>query len=297
VQCYHPMRPILKWAGAGLGLALAAGVATEVLGSRGFTRLVQGDVRALLDQALGPEASASPVSAEMLAPLPDPVRRYLAWTGVVGQPIPRMVRLRQRGRMRLGRGQPWWPLDAVQHYSVRPPGFVWVGTLGCGPLRLARARDMYQGGRGRMLVRLGSHFSVVDAEGKEMDQGAMTRYLSEMVWFPAALLGANVSFEAVDGSSARVILNDHGHTVAGTLHVDANGRPTDFVTARQRMQGETSRLATWSTPMTAYGTLAGLRLPVEGRAVWKLAGGDLEYFEVRVTELTYDPGPGVAACE
>ena len=41
---------------------------------------------------------------------------------------------------------------------------------------------------------------------------------------------------------------------------------------------------TWSTPITGYGEFEGLRLPVRGKAVWKLPDGDLEYIDVTVTE-------------
>jgi hypothetical protein len=58
------------------------------------------------------------VTEEMLAGLPEPVRRYLRYTGVVGTPIPATIRLRQKGRMRPGPGQPWMPLEAEEHYSV-----------------------------------------------------------------------------------------------------------------------------------------------------------------------------------
>ena len=42
----------------------------------------------------------------------------------------------QQGRMRLGPGQRWVSLDAEEHYSVQPPGFVWAGTARLGPLPL-----------------------------------------------------------------------------------------------------------------------------------------------------------------
>ena len=42
-----------------------------------------------------------------------------------------------------------------------------------------RARDMYLEGKGHMLVKVASLFTVVDATGAEMDQGSMMRYLSE----------------------------------------------------------------------------------------------------------------------
>lgn len=36
------------------------------------------------------------------------------------------------------------------------------------------------------------------ATGSEIDQGTMMRYLNEMTWFPAAFLGENISWKAVD---------------------------------------------------------------------------------------------------
>lgn len=283
------MHPMLKWApAAGAGLALAAGVASVASANREFSRLIQTDIAELLSKASSGSDGATVVTREMLEPLPEPVRRYLAWTGVLGQRIPRVIRLRQRGRMRLARGQPWFPLHAVEHYSVRPPGFVWDGTASLGPLHLARARDMYQDGHGHMLVKVASRFAVVDARGEEMDQSALVRYLSEMIWFPAAFLRDNVSFEAVDGTSSRVILSDQGHTVAAILRIDGEGRLTGFVAQRYQMVGKNSRLETWSTPITGYGEFEGLRLPTRGKAVFNLADGDLEYIDVTLTELAYD---------
>jgi Family of unknown function (DUF6544) len=50
---------------------------------------------------------------------------YVSYRGVVGRPFVGTVRLTQTGRMQPNAGQPWFPLHAEEHYSVRPPGFVW----------------------------------------------------------------------------------------------------------------------------------------------------------------------------
>ena len=271
------------------GLAVVAGTGAALAGHRAFARLVRRDV-----QALGARAApgrAGVVTEEMLADLPEPVRRYLRYTGVVGKPFPGTIRLRQKGTMRLG--PLWVPLDAEEHYSVRPPGFVWDGTARLGPFPVARARDMYAGGEGRMLVKVASLWPVVNASGAQMDQGEMTRYLSEMIWFPAAFLAGNISFHAVDDSSARVTLTDHGRTATGTLVFDNEGRVTDFVAQRYRTP-DASSPDTWSTPITGYGEFEGLRLPASGKAIYKLPGGDLEYINVTLTELRYDTGPAPA---
>ena len=267
---------------------LSAGLFAEMVGYRAFSRLVRRDVQALTTRAARASRGPDVVTEQMLAGLPEPVRRYLRYTGVVGKPFVHTVRLTQKGRMRPGPGQPWMRLEAEEHYSVRPPGFVWGGTLHLGPIAAGRARDMYMDGRGQMLVKVASLFTVVDASGEEMDQGAMMRYLSEMIWFPSALLADNVSFQPVDAGSARVTLTDHGRTASATLFFDEEGRLTDFVAERYRMIDGSSELATWSTPITEYGEFEGLRLPIRGKAVWKLPGGDFEYIEVTVTRLEYD---------
>ncbi len=268
--------------------ALSAGISAEWFGHRAFSRLVRKDVQALFAQASA--SGAGVVTGEMLAGLPVPVRRYLTYTGIVGTLFVRTVYLRQEGKMRPGPGQPWMPLDAGEYYSVQPPGFVWDGRMHLGPLPIGRARDMYLHGRGNMLVKVASLFTVVDAMGEEMDQGSMMRYLSEMIFFPSAFLGDNLSFEAVDERSARVTLTDHGRTATGTMYFDGAGGLTDFVAKRYRMVDGSSQLETWSTPVTAYGEFEGLRLPVRGKAVWKLADGDLDYIDVTITQLQYDRG-------
>ena len=280
------MRSILRWGVLVAALAAAAGLGAVLAGSRRFSRLVLTDVESLLAKAAQPPERL--VTEGMLRSLPEPVRRYLTYTGIVGRPLVGTVRLTQAGRMRPNVGQPWFPIRAEQHYSVRPPGFVWNAALRAGPVPLVRARDQYREGAGSMLITAAGLFPIADATGPEMDQGAMMRYLSEMIWFPAAFLGNNISFEAVDDRSARVTLTDHGRTASATLFFDEVGRLVDLVAERYRTVDGGYALERWSTPVDEYGELAGLRLPVRGRAVWKLADGDLEYIDVTVTALEYN---------
>jgi Family of unknown function (DUF6544) len=276
------MRTILRRLGVGAGLALAAAMATELWGRTAFGRLVKGDVQNLLARSSAVEARF--ISEPMLDGIPEPVQRYLRYTGIIGKPFVRRVHLRQSGRMLLASGTPWIPLKGEQWYSVLPPGFVWYATLHIGPISIVRARDMYRTGKGRMLIKAASVVTVADAKGNEIDQGEMVRYLSEMMWFPSAFLEDNVSFETVDASSARVILTDRGRTATGTLFLDAEGRLTEFVARRYAA----SDLETWSVPITAYGQFEGLKLPVRCKAVWKLAKGDQEYIDVTITELHHE---------
>ena len=139
-----------------------------------------------------------------------------------------------------------------------------------------------------MLIKMVSLIPLAKAVGPEIDQGAMMRYLNEMTWFPAAFLGSNVSWKAVDETIAEVTLTHQGQSVSAIMNFGEDGKPVNFIAKRYRMVGKNSDLETWSTPFTGYGEFEGLKLPVRGQGVWNLKDGDFAYVELAVTELHYD---------
>ena len=281
------MKRLLRWITSAVVVGLAVGATAVTLGQRNITRMVRRDISALLTSA--EPAPAGVVTDAMLHDLPEPVRRYLAYSGVVGKPMAGTVHLKQTGRMRLSPGQPWMPLTAQQWFSVRPAGFVWDGTVRLGPLPVARGRDMYLDGAGHMLIKAGGVVTVADAGGPEMDQGALMRYLSELIWLPTAFLEEQIAFEPLDERSVRVTLSDHGQRVSGTMYFDDQGRFTRFVAQRYRSVDGGQELTTWSAEALEYGERGGLMLPVRARASWTLPDGDFSYIDLTITEVVYDP--------
>jgi hypothetical protein len=97
------------------GLAAMAAIGAEAAGHRAFARLVRRDVEALHARAFPGRAGV--VTEEMLADLPEPVRRYLRYAGVIGRPFPGTIPLRQKGQLRPGP----WP-DRHRHPGLRQAG-------------------------------------------------------------------------------------------------------------------------------------------------------------------------------
>ncbi|MDT8307475.1 MAG: hypothetical protein RRC07_16200, partial [Anaerolineae bacterium] len=113
--------------------------------------------------------------------------------------------------------------------------------------------------------------------------------LNEMMWFPTAYLGDNITWAAIDDHSARVTLTDKGESVSAVLTFDAEGRLTNFIAERYANAGTPeSSLEPWSTPISAYGEFEGLRLPVAGSGVWHYESGDLTYIELQINNLAYN---------
>jgi len=234
------------------------------------------------------EHEKSLITTEMLKRLPDPVSRYLAYTGVVGKPWIDSVRLKQTGRFRQGPDRPWMPMSAEEFYTIDPPSLTWNARFRVAGLPILRAKDRYESGHGHMFGKLGGIFTVFDVSGEELDQATMIRYLNEIMWFPTAFLGENISWEDIDEYSAQVTFNDHGKSVSARMFFDEIGRLTNFSTMRYReIEGEFS-LDHWSTPILGYGEYAGLKLPTHGQAVWNLPSGDLKYADMEITEVEYN---------
>jgi hypothetical protein len=228
------------------------------------------------------------VTAEMLENLPEQVQRYMAYTGVVGKPWINTVHLQQTGKFRLDLDRPWMPMTAEQWYTTNPPSFVWNARFKLAGLPLLRARDKYEAGHGHMFGKIAGLFTVFDVRGVELDQGTMLRYLNEMMWFPSALLGENISWESVDDNTAEVTFTDFGKSVSARMFFDEVGRLINFTALRYREVGGAFSLDPWSTPITDYGVHAGLNLPVRGKAVWNLPAGDLLYADLEITWIDYN---------
>jgi hypothetical protein len=112
-----------------------------------------------------------------------------------------------------------------------------------------------------MYADLAGLVTVFDARGEQLDQGAMMRYLCEIVWFPIAFLGDNISWRTIDGHSAEIRFSDAGKEVSGRLFFDEDGRPTNLTAKRYRETGGDFSLGSWSAPIAGYGVRAGLQLP------------------------------------
>lgn len=223
-----------------------------------------------------------------IAGLPEPVQRWLRYSKVVGKERVQTVRLKQEGSIRTGEGQPWMPFTAEQYYTTDAPGFVWHANARLMSILPAKARDMYSAGKGHMLIRPLGLVTVVDATGKEMDQGSMLRYLSEMIWFPSAALSDYIKWQPIDSNSAKATMSYQGMTASGVFYFDEKGDLTNFVAERYRDASGRFELAMWSTPVSAYGEFNDVRIPSEAEAKWLLASGEFPYIKVRIIDVEYN---------
>ena len=182
-------------------------------GPQSFRAQFERDVAAGLARPL----EAPVVTEGDLAPLPQPVQRYLRAIGVVGQPRVRNYRLRFHGRIRSGPDARWMPFEAEQQSFAGQPArlfFMHARMFGL-PVEVFHRRI---GGHATMQVKIAGAIPMVDARGDVMDRSeAVTLFNDMCLLAPGTLLDPGIGWEQVDARTVRARFTHGGQTISATL--------------------------------------------------------------------------------
>jgi len=223
-----------------------------------------------------------------ISELPQNVQKWLEYSGIIGKEKITSVRLKQKADMRLEKDKPWMPVQAEQYFTLDEPGFIWKANIKAAPLIHITGRDKYENGKGNMLIKVLSIFTVADSQGKEIDQGTLLRYLAETMWFPTAALNEYLTWEEIDADNAKATMTYGEIMASGIFTFNDRGEVINFEAERYgEFDGET-RLETWSIPVRDYKEFEGIRIPTKGAVTWKLDTGDFNWFNFEVTEVEYN---------
>lgn len=255
-------------------------------GAWNFDKMVNDELNSFL---LEKRIEKRIVTAEMIDELPPVVQRWLDRSNIVGKEIIQVAQLKQRGEMKTKPEGSWMSVDAEQYITINPPAFLWIADVKSSFLHLS-GRDKYESGRGHMLIKLFSLIPVVDARGKEIDQGALLRYLGEIVWVPSAALSDYIRWEEVNSTTAKATMSHGGITASGIFKFDENGDFVSFEADRYYYRKEGSRLERWNITVDgkSYGEFEGIRIPVSLSVTWKFEKGDFTWYRLKIKEVNYN---------
>ena len=228
------------------------------------------------------------VSEEMVSGLPNVVKKWLKQSNVMGKEMTQTVHLWQTGELKTSPEGKWLPVNAEQYFTVEQPGFIWIADVKAAPFIHVAGRDKYQDGKGRMLIKMLSLFTVADGKGKETDQGTLLRYLSEIALFPSAALSNYIEWEEIDPTTARATMHYGEITASGIFSFSAEGDMMSFEAQRYYNRKEGATLETWLIKAYEYKEFEGVRIPSGLTVTWKLKTGDFEWFRLKIVEMKYN---------
>ncbi len=283
---------IIYWKEASYGtlVNLLLLVATVIgFGSYKFDRMVSREREMILSGVS--ENSGKSIDKNSFRLLPEPVQNWLVTSGAANQGKIHTVVLKQQLKMKLKPGQSrWFPAMATQLFTTSTPAFNWSVDLEMNRFINLKGRDQFYHGKGKMLIKLFALFPVEDAEGNErLDQATLQRYLAEIVWFPSAAVSSYITWQAIDGQSARATLEYRGTKGSGIFRFDKNRNFKSFHTMRYKDVEDDAEPIEWIVTAHEFAEFEGIRVPVKLSAEWKLPGGLWKWLKIRVTNIRYDP--------
>lgn len=229
-------------------------------------------------------ASPQLIDESAIAGLPEPVRRYLRFMGVVGRERDWSLRATFNARFRRDEGK-WLECEALQYDRREPVARVFLMQLSLGGVLPVTVRDTYLGGRGSMLARAFDHFEVAEGHGYELDLGELVTYLNDAILLaPSLVLGPETTWKGLDEHSFEVTLRDGSLSVSARVWLDERGAPADFSTTDRYFDTPAGkRVRTeWRTPISGWQEVGGRKLPTRARAIWQLPTGPFPYADFGV---------------
>lgn len=227
------------------------------------------------------------VSKNNISQLPASVQKWLAASGIIDKPIIKSVKLKQKALMKMKPEQEdWYEAEAVQYFNSEHPAFIWQVKMKMMSFIQIVGRDKLENGKGEMLIKLLGLIPVVyTKDNYKLNTGTIQRYLGEIVWFPSAALNENISWEAIDDTTAKATLTLNGTSGKGTFYFDKNGLFKKFSTQRYFGGEEDSKLEEWVITVQENKEFNGIIIPNKMTATWKLENRDWDWLKVEITEI------------
>jgi hypothetical protein len=124
-----------------------------------------------------------------------------------------------------------------------------------------------------------------------MNQSETVNWFNDLCLFaPGALIDERITWQAIDGLTAKATFSNKGITISAILHFNEPGELTNFISDdRYRIISKTDvQLLRFSTSMKNYSLTNGYRVPAHGETLWRLPGDELTYGQFNCEYIQYN---------
>lgn len=226
-----------------------------------------------------------------LAHLPEPVKKYLHYTGAVGRARVDNFKLVFTGDFRKGFDSGWMRFRSEQHNFIRSAGryFLMNASMFGVPME---GLHIFGSQGATYQIKVASLLQVVDAQGPTMDKSETVTMFNDICLFaPGALIDKQrITWELIDASTVKAIFTLRENAISAKLSFNELGELTNFVSDDRYYceDGKTYTNCQWTTPARNYVDIGGRKLPGYGEAIWHMPEGDFCYGKFNLVDAQYN---------
>ncbi len=281
-----------RWSDAKFGtlmnLLLLVPVVLSALDARrsSFSSRFARDRDALLKRQGGPSAIVTDADLSSLPPL---MQTYLRRGSAVGRPHIRNMRVRFDAQMRSSATAPWMASTATQYEFFDSPArlFHMKATRGGVPIDVFHR---YVDDAATFQVKIAGVWPMVDKSGPVLTRAETVTLMNDIVVMaPAAVLDLPFTWTTTGAHTVKATFTNAGNTVSAEITFDSEGDLVGFF-SRDRPQDVDlgDRNVPWSTPISGYREVDGIRIGAFGDANWADSSGEWTYGRFVIRSIAYN---------
>ena len=237
-----------------------------------------------------PLQSEAVLKEEETAHLPACVRKYLGFTGAIGNSKPQNMYLEFDADMYRKPGDKPMKSHSVQYNFYGD--YCRLFLMKAGKMGIPfRALHIYKNHEASFQVKVAELFKVVVISGEELTKAETVTLLNDMCIFaPGSLVDKRLTWNELDSLSTKVTLTNGTYVVSAILYFNETGALVNFISDdRSALQDDgTIKQARWSTPVSEYREFNGRRIPTVGRTTWHYPEGDFTYGVFTLKNISYN---------
>jgi hypothetical protein len=236
------------------------------------------------------QGDKSILTLEDIEQLPQPVQKYILYTGVVGKEKVQNLRIVCSGEFRPDPQKGWVPMNSEQYNFFGNPSRYYYMKLKMSGLPVAGLHS-YRNAQAVMQIKIASLFTVADAKGDIMNKSETVTVFNEMcLAAPATLIDKRISWQTIDPLTVKASFSNNGVTITAMLYFNDKGEIINFTSEDRSMSadGKTYRQGKWSTPIRDYKDFNGVKLASYGEAIWNFPEGDYCYGKLNIQDIKYN---------
>ncbi|MFN8239370.1 MAG: DUF6544 family protein [Bacteroidales bacterium] len=218
------------------------------------------------------------LTEEEIVSLPEPLKRYLHYTGVVGKEKPLSARIHFEGWLQEPGKAPFnIRAEQTSYFDIPTRLFFIAGKMMGIPVR---AFHRYISASASFEVKPLSLFHVVNERGGSLDYAETVTFFNDMCLIvPGTLAGENIRWEDAGNNTVKGTLTINNISVTAFLTFRENGELVTFWSDDRYFRNDKGEMkkVRWSTPVTDFKEYDGIRLASGAEAIWSFPEGDFRY--------------------
>ena len=191
--------------------------------------------------------------------MPEPVKKYLHYSGAVGEPKVKYFTVEFSGQIRKNEQSDWMPFTSEQYNFMNVSARLFFMKAAMKHLPVA-GFHCFKNGNAFMDIRLLSLIKVQYQSGKEMGIAETVTFFNDMCCIaPATLIDKRIQWLEVDNDKMKAEFTNNNITISAWLQFNDKGELINFISEDRYAPDENNTLKRlrWSTPMKEYKVFDG----------------------------------------